>query len=249
MYNRIVMNVQKLGKTGSNFSARILKNKTLLKSLEKISEHGTSFSATTSLALSLGLRPLAIFSTPDTEKENKQYAAANSISSGLIKFGIVEAIALPVEYAIKNIDDNPNKFLNQSTIKNLSGNSKELTNSKSYKLITQVLKLSTGFFTAIPKSILTVALIPIIMDKIIFRDKNKNKDNIKTSKITLSNSSQGKNPPFTGKITNTISRGLSKIIDNSAIQNLAKKYENKDKDIAKHITAGTDILLTGAAVY
>ncbi len=244
MYNRFVMNIQRLGQTGTNLTTRILKSKTLLKGLEKISEHGTSFSAGTSLFLSLSLRPLAIYTTPDTEKENKHYAAANSISSGLIKYTIVESIALPIEYAIKHIDNNPNKYLNQSTIKNLSGNSKELINSKSYKLITQILKLSIGFFTAIPKSMLTIALIPIVMDKILFSQKKNNQKPEQQPHIT-----QGQNPVFTGRITDKIAKGLSKIIDNKSIQNFVKKYENKDKDIAKHITAGTDILLTGSAIY
>ena len=43
----------------------ILNNKLLLKSLEKISEHGTSFSAGVSLAMALSVRPLAILATPD----------------------------------------------------------------------------------------------------------------------------------------------------------------------------------------
>ena len=154
------MQIQKIASVGINYTNTILKNKKLLTCLEKISEHGTSFSAGTSLLLSLGMRPLAIFSTPDTEKENKQYAAANSICSGLIKFGMVEAIALPIEYAVKNIDNNPEKFLKAETLK------KHPINSKSYKLMTQVLKLSAGFITAIPKSMLTLALIPIIMDNL-----------------------------------------------------------------------------------
>lgn len=41
--------------------SRLLNNKTLLKGLEKISEHGASFAAGTSLVMSLGVRPLAIF--------------------------------------------------------------------------------------------------------------------------------------------------------------------------------------------
>ena len=98
----------------------MLNNKILLKGLEKISEHGTSFAAGTSLVMALGVRPLAILSTPNTEKENKQYASTNSICSGLIKFGLVEAIALPVENAVKKIDQNPQKYLKQSTIKNLA---------------------------------------------------------------------------------------------------------------------------------
>ncbi|MBR1460536.1 hypothetical protein IJ596_02735, partial [bacterium] len=131
--------------------------------MEKVSEHGTSFAAGASLLCSSTIRPLSIYITPDTEKENKQYAMSNSICSGLVKFAMVEAVALPVEKAIKKIDKNPDKYLNSNTLKNLS--------QRSYKLITQTLKLSTGFITAIPKSMLTIALIPIIMDK-LFSVKN-----------------------------------------------------------------------------
>ena len=164
------MSIQKISQ---NYTTRILKNKTLLKGLEKISDHGTTFTASTSLLMSLTVRPLAIFSTPDTEKENKQYAAANSICSGLIKFGMVEAIALPIETAVKKINQNPKRFLNSKTIHNLSNNTEGLAKSRSYNLITQIIKLSAGFITAIPKSILTIALIPVLMDKMFFRN-NKN---------------------------------------------------------------------------
>lgn len=199
--------------------AKILSNKTFLKSLEKISEHGTSFSAATSLVLSLSLRPIAINSTPNVENENKQYAMANSICSGLMKFAIVEAVALPIEHAIKKIDKNKTQYLSEKTIKSLS--------PKAYNFITQIIKLSVGFFTAIPKSVLTVALIPVITDK-FFKQKSEISDN-KNNSLT-----------FTGKLPNNISR----IIENKKIQNFAIKNQNKDKDIAKHITAGTDILLT-----
>ena len=148
-----------------NFN-RLWNNKILLKSLEKISEHGTSFSAGISLAMALGVRPLAIMSTPDVEKENKQYACANSIASGIMKFAIVEAVALPVENAVKKIDKNPEKYLKPFTVKNLAHSSGKLAESKSYKLAAQILKLGTGFITAVPKSMLTIALIPIIMDKL-----------------------------------------------------------------------------------
>lgn len=144
------MQVNKISRDNSNFTG-LLNNKILLKGLEKVSEHGTSFAAGTSLAMSLTVRPFAIHSTPDVEKENKQYAIANSIGSGIIKFGIVEAVALPIENAVKNIDKNPEKYLKSKTIKNLQETSKKLVESKSYKLSTQIMKLSTGFITAIPK--------------------------------------------------------------------------------------------------
>lgn len=239
------MYIQKISRKSSNFTTQLLKNKTLLKGLEKISEHGTSFNAGTSLLMSLAIRPLAIYSTPDVEKENKQYAMSNSICSGLIKFAMVEAIALPIENAVKNIDKNPEKFLNNLTIQALKNNSPKLIESKSYKLITQMLKLGTGFLTAVPKSMLTIALIPILMDKLFFRKTNQHK-NKQPDKINLP-IKKGIN--FTGNISEKISKGLGKIIDNKSIQRFAKKYENKDKDIAKHLTAGTDILLTTSFAY
>lgn len=234
------MNIQKI--TQNNITTRILKNKHVLKGLEKISEHGTTFAAGTSLFMSLTVRPLAIFATPDTEKENKQYAAANSICSGLIKFGMVEAVALPIEYAVKNIDKNPEKFLKSKTIKTLAGE-KELINSRSYKLLTQILKLSSGFLTAIPKSMLTIALIPLIMDKLFgVGIKKKNIAN-ETQKI------QNKDINFTGRVTEKISKGIGKLLDSENIQKFANKFQTNDKDIAKHITASTDLLLTGSFAY
>ena len=159
------MQVNKVSRNNPNFTG-VLTNKTVLKTLEKVSEHATSFSAGTALVMSLTTRPLAILTTPNVEKENKQYAIANSIGSGLIKFAMVEAIALPIENAVKKIDKNPEKYLNKASIKSFQPSSNPLTSSKSYKLATQTLKLGAGFLSAIPKSILTIAFIPIIMDKL-----------------------------------------------------------------------------------
>ncbi len=223
----------------NSITTRILKNKRVLKTLENISEHGTSFSAGTALLMSLTVRPAAIASTPDTEKENKQYAIANSIGSGLMKFAMVEAVAIPVENAVKNIDTNAGKFLKVSTIEKLG------KNSKSYNLITQVIKLGTGFLTAVPKSFLTIALIPVIMDNLFFRKKRKQQS--QAVQQTVQAAPAGKNIPFSG-MTEKISRGIAKIIDNETVQKLAIKNQDKDKDIAKHITAATDILLTTTSV-
>ena len=112
--------------------------------------------------------------------------------------------------------------------------------------MTQIIKLSTGFFTAIPKSMLTLALIPVLMGS-IFKTKVQNpKEEKKVQQITpftASNREIKEKLNFTGNI-DKLSKVLGKIIDNKHFQNFAKKYETKDKDIAKHITAATDILLT-----
>ena len=230
---------------------KILTNKHLLKGLEKVSEHGSSFGAATALAMSLTLRPLSILATPDTEKENKQYAAANSICSGLVKFAMIEAIALPLECAVKKIDKNPEKFLKPETIKKLLGETKSTLSSKSYKLLTQAIKLSVGLITAIPKSMLTIALIPIVMDKIFKNKYSKNdkqvSDNPKDTPYSEF-TSVDKKPFFTGGISEGITKGVAKIIDNKSLQRFSIKYQESDKDIAKHISAGTDVLLTATAI-
>ena len=225
---------------------KILTNKYLLKSLEKVSEHGTTFAAATSLVLSLGLRPLSIYNTPDVKEENKFYAMASSISSGLIKFAMVEAIALPIENAVKRIDKNSEKYMT----------SKLKPSARSYKFITQALKLSAGLLVAIPKSIMTVALIPVIMDNLFLKTKaipsiyENYRKHKKTSAISENEcKNTGKEPLFTGNYGEKLSKGLAKIIDNKRIQNLASKYQFKDEDIFKNISAMTDVLLASTSVY
>lgn len=240
------MKIQGIAQT-QNFTTKILTNKKLLKGLEMLSGHGTTFSAVTSLVMTVGVRPLMIKMTPDVEKENKQYAMANSICSGLIKFAMLESIALPLELAVKKIDDSPDKFLTDKTIHNLKTGAKDLANSRSYRMITQIYKLGTGFLTAIPKSMLTVALIPVIMD-LFMNTKNipPQKQNIPSSEDNFK-LLKDKNIFFTGKMVDKVAKVVARGINNTKIQNLAKKYENKDKDIAKHLTAGTDILLTATS--
>ncbi len=204
----------------------LLNNKFLKKGLETLSEHGASFAAATSLVMSTTVRPLAILATPDTEKENKQYACAQSIGSGVIKFGLIETIAFPIETAVKKMDKNPKKYLSSNTLKTLTP-----PDSRAYKLGTQIMKLSAGVITAIPKSILTIALIPIIMDK-LFKHRKPEQE-----KKTLS---------FGARPIEKLAKGLGNVLDKKGVQNFLKKNEKNDKNIAKHITAGNDILLTSS---
>lgn len=237
------MQVNKVSRNNPNFTG-VLTNKTVLKTLEKVSEHATSFSAGTTLVMSLTTRPLAILTTPNVEKENKQYAIANSIGSGLIKFAMVEAIALPIENAVKKIDKNPEKYLNKASIKSFQPSSNPLTSSKSYKLATQTLKLGAGFLSAIPKSILTIAFIPIIMDKLFDLKIVPHKQTPQKSTAL-----KEKNIPFTGALPEAIPKGIAKVLDWEVFRNFAAKHQNNDKNIAKHMTAATDILLTSSFAY
>ena len=228
----------------------IMSNKAVLKGLEVISDHSASFIAATSLVMAAGVRPLSIALTPNVKKENKQHAIANSVTSGLIKFAMAEAIALPIENSIKKIDKNPNKYLSQKTIDTFRSGAKSLAESGNYKFATQFIKQTSGLLTAIPKSILTVALIPPVL-KLLF-EKKKNTD--KNAEISVYNQPnkifnkdfQSSSPSFKGLITEKAATGIGKILNNPSIQNAAKKFSANSADITRNMVIATDLLLSGS---
>lgn len=209
-----------------------LSNKYLLRSLETVANHGGSFTAVTSFAMSFGLRPMAIKATPGVDKENKQYASISSQASALMKLAVVESVALPVEMAIKRIDKSAGKYLTAETINLLKGGEETLLKSPSYRLSTQILKLGTGFVTAIPKSMLTVAFIPVLMDVLY-----KNKEQKKSEQVK-------KDLTFTSK--EFVSKGIAKLLNNKKYQDFVIKQKKIEPDVAKHISASTDILLSSS---
>ncbi|MBR2429990.1 hypothetical protein IKB17_00815 [bacterium] len=207
-------------------------SKALKKCLEFAANNGTLFAATTSIALS-GIRPLVILATPDTDKKNKQIACAKSLTSTLNGFLITLACSRPLSNAIKKIDINPKKYLNEDTINNLKDNESLVTNSKSYKMITQLFKLGLGFLIAVPKSILTAFCTPYMLE--IFNIDKKEKNNLKNGKEVIF---QGKD-----KLPSKIGDIINK---NKKLQNFVTK--NKDSNYPLHIIAATDTLSTATFV-
>ncbi len=132
------------------------------KGLEVAADNGALFAAGFAVFTGFLLRPATILVTPGVQKENKEYACAKSISSSLIGFGIMAALSTPISRAIKKIDQNPAKYLKESTIKNLSDGA-DLIKASKYKFSTQLFKLGADFASALPKAALTCALIPPLM--------------------------------------------------------------------------------------
>ncbi len=247
------MKISSIQNTNSPSHKGFWNNKVVLKGLEKISEHGTTFVAATTLAMAAGVRPIAIGLTPNVKKENKQYAITNSIASGIIKFGIVEAIAIPVENAVKKIDKNPEKYLNAKTIKVLKGNAKTLAESKNYKFATQVLKMGTGLATAIPKAMITVSMIPVLMNLFFPKKEEKeyqNEDIYNTYNPVFSPTFQKntQQPSFKGSITHKTAKSIGRILNTESVQNLANKFSSQDANIARNLSIATDVLLTASFV-
>ena len=210
-------------KVNSIYTSRIIK-----KGLEFAADNGALFAAGTTLALSLGVRPLSILSAPKTDKENKKTACAKSIASSLIGYGIMLLASKPLSRAIKKIDAEPVKYLKQETVNVLKNGAEELSKSKAYVLATQLFKLGLGAVLAAPKAILTALGVPVILKSMQKPDK-QNTENIS----------------FTGN-PEKLAKGVGKIIDKKWLQDLSVKY--KDTNFPMHIMALTDTLTTATFI-
>ena len=210
----------------------IYTNRFLRNSLEFAADNGALFVASASLALSTIARPLSIMATPNTDKQNKKYACTKSLASSAAGYLLMLGVSMPVAKAIKNIDQNPSQYLKQETIKFLQNGEKSLKNSSKYKFATQLFKLGLGFVIAVPKSIMTCALIPPLMKKVF----PKKEENTKSNK---------KNIAFTGK--ESLSKTIGKIIDNSFIKKLTNRF--CDTNYEFNMISLTDILATGAFIH
>ena len=202
-----------------------LNNKLVLGALEKISDHSATFTALTAVGASMLLRPLAISLTPGVKKENKKHSIASSVSSGLIKLGTTLALSIPIEHAVKTIENSPKEYLNSSA-------NDFLKHKNSFNFASQMLKLSANMLTAVPKSVLTISLIPLIMDKIF---KSAKTEENKKAEI-----------PFKGNLEDGFTKFVAKYFNNDAVQNFAKKNISKSADLARNMAVATDVLLAGS---
>ena len=204
----------------------IYTNRAVKKGLELASSNGALFGASATVAFS-ALRPLSIMCTPKTDKENRKIAAAKSVTSSLINFGLMLAFSVPLAASIKKIDNNPQKYLKKDTIKILKEKGKELTDSKGYVFGTQLFKLGIASLVAIPKAIMTASGLPYIVNA--FSSKKE----------------ENKNISFRG-LTDKTARGIGKALNNKKMINFADRF--KDSNFPMHITAITDTIATMAFI-
>ncbi len=224
--------------TGQSF----YKNKLLHKGLEFAANKSGTFMAGTALAFST-LRPLSILATPKTDRENKKLACAKSIASAGINYTIMYGLTNILAKGIKGIEEKPTTYLKPNTIKKLEEAGKPLSASKKYQFIAQLYKLGLAVAMAIPKSALTCALIPPIMNS--FLNKKKNKNHQQQPQILKTNSETNKKLSFKG--LNPLSKGIGKSMDNPTMQKIADRF--KDTNYAMHIPVIGDILATGAFIH
>ena len=205
----------------------IYTNNAVKKSLELASSNGALFGASATVAFS-AMRPLSIMCTPKTDKENKKIAAAKSITSSIINLLLMLGVSVPLAKSISKIDNNPQKYLNETTISKLKENGKELTDSKGYVFATQLFKLGIAAIVAVPKAIITASGMPYIVNAISKNDKDKG------------------NISFKG-ITDNTAKGIAKTLNTNKMQKFADRF--KDSNFPMHITALTDTIATLAFIH
>ena len=221
----------------------IYTNKYFKNSLEFAKKNGALFAGTASLVMSTIARPIAIMATPNTDKENKKYACAKSFSSSAVGYFLMLLASVPVAKAIKNINQSPLKYLKKSTVEFFKKENKNLAKSSTYNFATQLFTLGVGFVIAVPKSIMTCALIPPLMSKIFPKRDSDKKDDINNSKIQKKSPS----PSFTGSqsvVIEGLSKGIGKIMDTQSLQKLSEKFHNTNFE--QHIMSLTDVLITAS---
>jgi len=183
------------GKSPSKVSFGGLSSSKVFKTiLEKSADNGALCSAAAMLLACGVLRPASIMASQNVELENRKIAATKSIASGIIGFALMFLVSKPIAHAVKKINKNPEKYLNEDTRKNLIGSltptAKQLENAKAYNIATRFFKMSADMIVAAPKGSLTILLIPPLLNLIFKKQKaakNETWQNFPQSNLPMSN--------------------------------------------------------------
>lgn len=156
--------------------------------LKKAADNQLVFGSLFALILTCTLRPLTIVALPGQKKnkDDKKYAAAHSVASGIIGYVIALLISAPIADALKHkLGKDPNKYFKKEITDNKGNtvkmaeylgdlNSDRFRASKDFNKAKKVLNMIPDAILAVPKAVITIALIPIIL-KYIFGMEKKSK--------------------------------------------------------------------------
>lgn len=192
--SEIIMNkpADKINFCGFSNSEKILKSDSLKKVLDFAYNQQLVFDASFALLLTCILRPASIIAFPSKKnKDDMKYASAHSIASGVIGFAISTAVFYPITEGI-------NKFCDDKKIAGYLKKTKTFAETGTHYLLNNSTKNGENaiknaktylgrlpdIITAVPKGILTIALIPPIL-KHVFGMQKKSKDGKNVSAIPL----------------------------------------------------------------
>ena len=162
-------------------------NKKVKAALEFADKNNVAFSAAFALLLTCILRPASIMALPGSKKnkDDKKYAAAHSVASGIIGYIISTAVSNPVSSALKKVLEKPQKYMDPTDeeIEKARKAGKILKESKAVYIEASQkasgaaktwITRNADVLMAVPKGLITIALIPPIL-KYVFGWEKKNK--------------------------------------------------------------------------
>lgn len=156
---------------------KLCKSEKFKNMLEWADTYQVPFGAAFGLVLTGLFRPAAIMALPSEKKniDDKKYAAAQSIASGVIGLAIASIIGNPFSDATEKVLANPDKYLSKNK-DYFKVNSSESKTMKNY------LKQIPDLIPAAPKAIITIAIIPPILKYVFGLEKGKKA--VKTENVT-----------------------------------------------------------------
>lgn len=160
---------------------RILTNEKFSKFLEIAHNHNIATASLIALGLAGVLRPITIMSLPGKKnKEDKIYASGHSIASGVIGFIASTIVTSPLDTAMKMYTNNSKFWKENSSYKQLQNELQNIKEPAAIKLqkakieaFKTAMKNIPDWFIAVPRAMLTIALIPPILKYVFGIEKKK----------------------------------------------------------------------------
>ena len=189
------------GKHTETLLDKMLKSNWFGKFTQYAEAHNIASSALIALVLAGVMRPAAIMTLPgNKDKDDKIYASGHAMASGIMGFAVSTAITSPFDESIKKIFDG-NNFVGKKL--NVMNEKIDALKEKAVKTDAEALELKAlkakrsamktlaknipDWIIAIPRSILTIALIPPIL-KYVFGVEKKSAS--KTPEKSVDNDKQ-----------------------------------------------------------
>lgn len=149
----------------------IYTNKNVKKFFHMAESTPAVFSSLFALMLTCTLRPAAIMATPSSKKnvDDKKYASAHSIASGVIAYILSLGLLQPLANAMNKIKKSPEEFMKTSK-------AEYLKDTDAFKAAKKYVSLFPETLIAAPRATATIALIPVILKYGFGLEKKKNGD-------------------------------------------------------------------------
>lgn len=144
--------------SGLSLAEKLCDRKDLLAKLIKAGDNQIVFNSAFALLLTALLRPATICALPGKKnKDDKKYAAAHSVASGVIGFGLAYVFANPISAAVGKLLKAPKDFISAKNASRLIKDTDLSSSAKTY------LNQIADILISSPKAILTIAIIPPIL--------------------------------------------------------------------------------------